>query len=95
MDLFVQGNEIFSLRLYYELRKNPTSNLSANLVFSPFSASAVLTMLAEGADANTLMQLRKGLGISGLARRGYKALLPALISNTTNSVVEKKSLGFK
>ena len=41
MDLIVQGNKIFSQRLYSELRKNPTSNLAANLVFSPFSASAV------------------------------------------------------
>ena len=51
-------------------------------------------MLAEGSATNTLMQLRKGLGILGSARRGYKALLPSLISNPTNSIVEKNYFGF-
>ena len=64
----VAGNEQFSKRLYREVVKD-----SGNLVVSPFSVSAVMAMVAEGAQGNTLDQILQGLALDGVdSGLGYR-----------------------
>lgn len=57
------------------------SNESGNLFFSPFSVSTALSMAAEGADGNTLEEMRNVLKLSNDSsanRIGFESLLNSL-----------------
>merc|ERR1712227_802726 len=60
-----------------------SSGDDGNLLFSPFSASVALSLVAAGAKADTLQQLTSGLHLKDLksAGEGYHQVIPALRTN--------------
>ncbi len=62
--LVLEGNEIFAFDVYERLRGEP-----GNLVFSPFSLSAALTMLTPAARGETRDQLLQALHLEPLSDR--------------------------
>ncbi|MBQ7448620.1 MAG: serpin family protein [Paludibacteraceae bacterium] len=72
-------NNAFSLNLYRGMCK---SNDNSNIVCSPFSASALLGMIMNGAEGETFNQIRNSLGFEEFDRDGinsyYEKLFEAL-----------------
>ena len=54
----VRGNDAMAFRLYAQLAQS-----DGNLVFSPCGISMALSMIAAGADGNTLEEMRHTLAI--------------------------------
>ncbi|XP_072893855.1 alpha-1-antitrypsin-like isoform X2 [Hemitrygon akajei] len=61
------ANSDFALRLYRQIAAQPGTE-SQNILFSPLSISAALSMLSLGAQEDTLTQLLQVLGYSNITR---------------------------
>ena len=83
-------NDKFSMKLYDLLK-----NTEGNLIMSPFSVSAVMAMVSEGARGRTRKQIRKGMSFpnSNSLQLGYQETLPALKS-TDNFTLEAANTAF-
>ena len=70
------ANEQFATDLYMQLKKKGADD--ANILFSPFSVSAVLSMAAAGSGGNTERQMTAGLHLPDMATvaSGYKQHSP-------------------
>ena len=75
--IVTHSNDKFSTKLYDLLRKE-----YQNLVFSPFSISAVMAMLSTGARGQTLDQIKKGLFFppSSTLQAEYRNIIPSIRS---------------
>ena len=84
------SNDKFSIKLYDHLK-----NKEGNLIMSPFSVSAVMAMVSEGARGRTRKQIRKGMSFpnSNSLQLGYQETLPALKS-TDNFTLEAANTAF-
>ena len=71
------GIDKFSTKLYHLLKKE-----HQNFVFSPFSISAVMSMLSAGARGETLKKIKKVLFFpsSTILQAQYKNIIPAIRS---------------
>ncbi|KAK0085868.1 hypothetical protein PV325_004308 [Microctonus aethiopoides] len=69
-----------------EFYKHTSENMGSNLICSPFSAGAVLSMTAHGAAGNTEQQMRTSLHLPNdraIGLRGFQSLFETL-NNVTN-----------
>jgi len=87
------ANEEFSTDLYLQMKKEAADD--ANILFSPFSASAVLSMAAAGSGGKTEKQMTAGLHLPDMtsAASGYKQVIPALRTNE-NFTLETANAAF-
>merc|ERR1712227_1056139 len=87
------ANEEFSTDLYLQMKKEAADD--ANILFSPFSASAVLSMAAAGSGGKTEKQMTAGLHLPDMtsAASGYKQVIPALGTNE-NFTLETANAAF-
>lgn len=90
-DPFVDARNRFALALYWQLTRDVD-----RFVFSPFSISSVLAMLAEGARGRTLDEIEYVAHLPrdrGARRASYAAFLP--VAGTNNALFTQHDAGFK
>jgi len=87
------ANDEFATDLYSQMKKDAADD--ANILFSPFSASTVLSMAAMGAGGKTEKQMTTGLHLPDMtsAASGYKQVIPALRTNE-NFTLETANAAF-
>ncbi|GAA0315468.1 serpin family protein [Bacillus carboniphilus] len=71
----LEGNKAFSFTLFHEVIK---SHKEDNVLVSPISISAALTMTSNGAGGNTLEQMKNTLGFKSLDQSAVNSSFAAL-----------------
>jgi serpin B len=81
----INGNNMFTFRLYNELK----SNTDKNLFYSPFSISTALAMVYAGARNETALQISQTMNFpqNKMFHSDYKQLLDAINNGTDNKIV--------